>query len=237
MRIVALVAMLAVATAAIAQDDPKPSFDCSKGRGADERAICADPRLAEMDQADAIAFGQVGKNEKKGAASELADFLAARRACGGDGLCIIDQQVAALETYDSEGGKVPVPPWVGAYRLEKVNAGRRLTAGLPVRVAQCTRTKISAIGDRFGQVLKRPASDTDDTGSGVSFADGGSQVSYSFVPELARSAIGDDVLVCLVSIPQDCPKGDDRGKIYSTTDIRTGGSWQMPDSEHGCGGA
>lgn len=237
MRTVVLVAMLTVATAAVAQDDPKPSFDCSRSRGADEKAICADPRLAEMDQADAITFGQVGKDNKKDAASDLADFLKARRACGSDGLCIIDQQVAALEIYDSEGGKVPVPPWVGAYRLEKVNEGRRLTAGLPVRVAQCTKTKISAIGDRFGHVLKPPANDTDGTGSGVSFADGGSQVSYSFVPELARSAIGDDVLVCLVSLPQDCPKGDDRGKVYSTTDMRTGGSWQMPDSEHSCGGA
>lgn len=237
MRIVVLVAMLTAATAALAQQDPKPSFECSKGRSVDERAICADPRLAEMDQADSIAFGQVAKDDRKGAASAAADFLVARRACGGDGLCIIDQQVAALEIYDSEGGKVPVPPWVGAYRLEKVNEGRRLTAVLPVRVAQCTKTKLSAIGDRFGQILKQPASDTDDTGSGVSFADGGRQVSYSFVPELARSAIGDDVLVCLVSIPKDCPKGDERGKVYSTTNVRTGESWQMPDSEHGCGGA
>lgn len=237
MRIVVFIAMLSAATAALAQENPKPSFDCSKGRGLDERAICADPRLAEMDQADAIAFGQVGKSDRKSAASELADFLLARRACSGDGLCIIDQQVAALEIYDSEGGKVPVPPWVGAYRLAKVKEGRRLTAGLPVRVAQCTKTKIAALGDRFGQVLKQPANETDDTGSGVSFADGGRQVSYSFVPELARSAIGDDVLVCLVSLPQDCPKGDDRGKVYSTTDVRTGESWQMSDSEHGCGGA
>jgi hypothetical protein len=45
------------------------------------------------------------------------------------------------------------------------------------------------------------------------------------------------VRMCLVSLPQDCPKGDERGKIYRTRNLRTKKSWKLPDAEHSCGGA
>jgi hypothetical protein len=48
---------------------------------------------------------------------------------------------------------------------------------------------------------------------------------------------GDKVKLCLVSLPEDCPPGDDRGKIYRATNLRTGESWEAPDSQHSCGGA
>ncbi|HJW39842.1 MAG TPA: hypothetical protein VJ476_01290, partial [Rhizomicrobium sp.] len=57
------------------------------------------------------------------------------------------------------------------------------------------------------------------------------------LPEVHRSHVGDPVLMCLVFIPSDCPKGDDRGKVYTTTDLRTLQSWTLPDAEHSCGGA
>jgi hypothetical protein len=41
----------------------------------------------------------------------------------------------------------------------------------------------------------------------------------------------------LVSIPRHCPKGDNRGRVYRTTNLRTHKSWKLPDSEHMCGGA
>lgn len=40
-----------------------------------------------------------------------------------------------------------------------------------------------------------------------------------------------------MSLPQHCPPGDNRGKIYTTTNMRTVKSWTLPDSEHRCGGA
>jgi len=43
--------------------------------------------------------------------------------------------------------------------------------------------------------------------------------------------------LCLVSIPAGCPRGDVRGRIYRATNLRTGETWQAPDSEHSCGGA
>ena len=41
----------------------------------------------------------------------------------------------------------------------------------------------------------------------------------------------------LTTIPENCPPGDERGKEYQTTNRRTGGSWNLPDSQHSCGGA
>jgi hypothetical protein len=54
---------------------------------------------------------------------------------------------------------------------------------------------------------------------------------------LHSARVGDKVQLCLTSLPQDCPPGDVRGKVYKATDLRTGKSWELPDAEHMCGGA
>jgi uncharacterized protein len=215
-----------------------PSFNCEKARTADERAICADPRLAELDQAIAIAFAQAASKSKDGARAEAKDILAARKSCGADRLCILDQQVTGIETLSALGAQVPVPPWVGEHRIALFKSqAKQPTPGIPTRVAQCTITKIAAITTRFGGELKRPASAMDSSGSAVGYANDGRQISYDYIAPLAESRIGDEVLVCLVSIPKNCPPGDERGKVYSATNLRTNGSWVMPDAQHMCGGA
>lgn len=106
---------------------------------------------------------------------------------------------------------------------------------LPTRVGDCVATTITAVETRLqddGTHEPVPGS-----GSAVRFANGGYQVSYDTVPEIEESKKGDKVRMCLVSAPQDCPKGDERGKIYRTTNLRTKKSWKLPDSEHICGGA
>lgn len=50
-------------------------------------------------------------------------------------------------------------------------------------------------------------------------------------------APGNPVQLCLVSIPTDCPPGDDRGKEYSLLDRKTGYQAVHIDSWHLCGGA
>jgi hypothetical protein len=75
------------------------------------------------------------------------------------------------------------------------------------------------------------------SGSAVSFDNGGYQVSYDTVPAIEHSKTGDPVRMCLVSIPRHCPKGDDRGRVYRITNLRTHKGWKLPDSEHMCGGA
>ena len=100
---------------------------------------------------------------------------------------------------------------------------------LPAQVGQCSQTAISRVGTRLEGAA--------DSGSAVWFANKGGQVSYEAVPAITRSRTGDPVKMCLVSIPQDCPPGDSRGRIYQTTNLRTHESWRLPDSQHSCGGA
>ena len=107
-------------------------------------------------------------------------------------------------------------------------AGPALAAELPKRVGQCVITAIKSVGTRL---------DTPGSGSAVSFENGGGQVGYDSVPAIEHSRAGDRVRLCLVSIPQHCPKGDDRGRVYRTTNLRTHKTWKMPDSAHMCGGA
>jgi hypothetical protein len=50
-------------------------------------------------------------------------------------------------------------------------------------------------------------------------------------------ASGHKIKVCLESLPQNCPPGDNRGKKYSFYDYRTGTRVVGYDSWHLCGGA
>lgn len=107
-------------------------------------------------------------------------------------------------------------------------------ANLPQRIGQCVETQITKITDRFGDELKI---DGENTGSSVHLANGGFQTSYDKESALLRARVGDRVRMCLASAPQNCPPGDDRGRQYITTNLRTGEAWRLPDSQHGCGGA
>jgi hypothetical protein len=113
--------------------------------------------------------------------------------------------------------------------------GAALADPLPARVGQCTQTTIAKIGTRLEDgSTGRPVPGS---GSAVNFANGGYQVSYDMIPAISQSRPGDPVEMCLVSIPRDCPPGDNRGREYKTTNLRTRQSWRLPDSQHGCGGA
>jgi hypothetical protein len=102
---------------------------------------------------------------------------------------------------------------------------------LPTYILTCGGGVITDIGGRL-------EGDTNfSSGSSVFYQNDGSQVSYDKIPAIVNSKRGDHVLICLVFIPRDCPAGDDRGKIYTTTNLRTLDSWTLPDSQHSCGGA
>jgi len=102
---------------------------------------------------------------------------------------------------------------------------------LPGRILTCGGGVIADIGPRL------EGDTTFSSGTSVSFRNGGFQVSYDKVPAIINSRRGDHVLICLVFIPAPCPPGDARGKIYTTTNLRTLDSWTLPDSQHSCGGA
>ena len=48
---------------------------------------------------------------------------------------------------------------------------------------------------------------------------------------------GHRVRACLLSLPQHCPPGDNRGKRYRFVDLQTGARAEGVDSWHLCGGA
>jgi hypothetical protein len=100
---------------------------------------------------------------------------------------------------------------------------------LPTKVGQCTMTTIKDKETRL--------EDTPGSGDAVAYANGGYGVSYDSVPALHSARAGDKIKLCLTSLPSDCPPGDDRGKMYTATDLRTHKSWELPDAEHMCGGA
>jgi hypothetical protein len=99
----------------------------------------------------------------------------------------------------------------------------------PTNVGDCNETTVALVGPRLEGVP--------DSGSAIQYANGLGQVSYDIVPGIANSQVGDTVNVCLVSAPENCPPGDNRGRVYSATNARTGETWSAPDSQHMCGGA
>ncbi|MCX7360039.1 MAG: hypothetical protein NT015_18110 [Alphaproteobacteria bacterium] len=102
-------------------------------------------------------------------------------------------------------------------------------ATTPGTVGECVDTTVSETGSRLEGVP--------DSGSSVVYANGTSQVSYDVIEGISHSQTGDSIRLCLVSIPENCPAGDDRGRVYGATNARTGESWTAPDSQHMCGGA
>ncbi len=110
-----------------------------------------------------------------------------------------------------------------AFSVSSANAG-----ALPTKVGAYTETTIKEVSTRLG---------APDSGTVVQYANGLIQISYEAIAPATRSKPGDKVTVCLVSIPENCPKGDDRGKVYKANNLRTNESWKAPDSQHSCDGA
>lgn len=103
------------------------------------------------------------------------------------------------------------------------------TGPIPKKEGQCVTTTIATIGTRLDGIA--------DSGDQVTYANGVLQVSYAAIKGLKGAKVGDAIKLCLTTIPDDCPPGDTRGKIYRATDLRTHKIWEESDSEHMCGGA
>ena len=122
-----------------------------------------------------------------------------------------------------------------AHPADSTAQRRRAEARPPTVPGTCVLTRIREVTQRLedgvtGRVIP-------DSGSAVMLENGVYGVSYSQVEAVNVSRRGDRVYTCLIAIPRDCPPGDARGRIYTTTNLRTQESWTLPDSAHGCGGA
>lgn len=213
-----------------------PSFDCAKASVPAEETICAEPELARMDLLVAKLFKSFTPEfgDKRAIARAL---LADRNACGTDVTCLAGIEADMLTTYGD------LPEWASRYLTGLIEARAEEVASdvadsddeaVPDTMGACAPTHINELGTRFSDVL---GEDDDGAGSRVGFTNGGGQVSYEHEPALVASRLGDQVVLCLVSVPRDCPAGDDRGRGYFTLNLRTKGSWNLGDSQHMCGGA
>jgi uncharacterized protein len=232
MRFVLALLLLCVATGARAA-----SFDCAKASTPDEQAICADPRLSDLDSLSAHAFGEAKRSAGGDRAREVTaaarSLLKDRAGCGADRACITLNYVTALQTWSSYAIDVTIPDWINA----RIIAGNRpLIPGEFFHIGQCASTRIKQVAPRL-ETGQPPKPGDFDMGTAVEYANGMFGVSYSREPALLTSRPGDPVLMCLVWVPSNCPPGDNRGRTYLTTNTRTGQTWTLPDSQHMCGGA
>lgn len=109
------------------------------------------------------------------------------------------------------------------------------SAAPPTQVGQCADTFIQRTGTRL--VDGATGTPIPGSGTGVKLTNGIYLVSYDEIPQLRIAQAGDKVKLCLLRIPENCPSGDNRGRIYSLLNYRTNGYVEMPDSQHKCGGA
>lgn len=85
-----------------------PSFNCSKSKRPDEIAICRNVVLSENDLETTRLFELMKKQNRAGAIAIAKAFLKARRACGGNAICIGQMQTAAIMTFNQNlPGKEP----------------------------------------------------------------------------------------------------------------------------------
>ena len=131
--------------------------------------------------------------------------------------------------------KAPIVVAIALAALVASPAAARPQGHLPQRVGQCVETRVRTVETRL--VDGSDNTPIADSGSAVSFANGGYQVSYETVPAVEHSRPGDPVRMCLIQVPERCPRGDNRGRLYKTTNLRTHHAWVLRDSEHMCGGA
>ncbi len=88
----------------------KPSFDCAKATYPDERAICSNAELSQLDNIANAGYEYVRRtNGAQFAKSITLPLLQSRRACGSDAACIKEQQLAAIQKFNSAGAPVSGP--------------------------------------------------------------------------------------------------------------------------------
>jgi clan AA aspartic protease (TIGR02281 family) len=180
------------------------------------------------EQGDAQAQNEIGDMYMKGHGVPRDNAQAMRwfRKAADQGLAKAKDNIGYLYFHglDVPQDCVAASKWTG--RLDTV------LCDLP-RVGDCMNTTIKRIGTRLGDW----GSPTPGSGSAIEFANSGYQVGYDTVPAIEQSRVGDPVRICLEEIPEGCPIGDDRGRVYRVTNLRTNRSWSRADASHLCGGA
>ncbi len=210
------------------------SFDCKKAAAPDEIAICSNPELAGLDSLVSVGYRHLQRRLGAKMANRIhLPFLRARRACKSNSFCIFERQIAEIPSFRVLGAKIEPPAWLTTTNHAGYDELKKM-----LNVGECSVATISEISYRLcmpddGNVCIPAA----DSGSSVALSNGIYGVSYDKVEQVHHSSVGDPVIACLSDVPKDCPPGDDRGYVWSVTNLRTGESWELPDAQHRCGGA
>ena len=230
-RIVECIALLMLTTGATSAEVQTPSFDCARASAPDERAICTEPQLAALDRLIADGYRQLKDRLGTTVANQIhLPFLRARRACGGNAFCIFERQTEEIPSFQALGVTLTTPSWLDASPPPYPALKRMLNVG------ECSAATIQDIGYRLcSPDESNVCIPSQGSGTSVTLSNGIYGVSYDPVPEVHASQAGDPVIACLAEIPKDCPAGDDRGYVWSVTNLRTKGHWQLPDAQQECG--
>ena len=90
---------------------PQPAFNCAKASTLDERTICSNPKLIELDNLLNEGFRQVTFAKGQQAAQIVARLhLDRRRQCKANATCIEDVQSEAITRFIALGAKLALPP-------------------------------------------------------------------------------------------------------------------------------
>lgn len=214
------------------------SFDCRKATTLIEEKICADEQLSRLDEILSINYqlmrdANIGVKALKDLKATQRQWLATRNQCKNTTCLqnVYEQRIEAICDYSVIAGVHP-----NCLSADD-NIGKDTTAqtdtheetAIPTEIGACVQTRVTTLGTRLENVP--------DSGTSISFANGVYLVDYDMVKAAMTSKIGDNVEVCLQSVPQNCPPGDERGKVYKVTNLRTHKAFSMADSQHECGGA
>jgi len=135
----------------LGEDAPKPSFPCDQAKALDEKTICSDAHLAELDRLQAAAYLVAKQKDASDATKEARLRLEERSLCGNDRVCLFDSMSSA------EG--MTMPAWGEAYRKELLQdvlkddlslksyalLGKRASFPLTAKGVQATLTELDGV--------------------------------------------------------------------------------------------
>ena len=130
-----------------------PSFDCSKARLPDERAICRSPQLAELDNLVAAGYAFLKSTQGRPFADQVGiPYWRLRQACQSDEACIGQRQMEAIKAYQAAGAPVTLPSWASLQASSVDVIGS--TARPPIAAAPAlTPQRGVAAGDTIVQLV------------------------------------------------------------------------------------
>lgn len=208
------------------------SFNCKKAESLVENVICSDKNLSKLDDTLASIFKDAMKTSGNSTAlrDEEVTWLSKRDACQ-DKICI---KVAYEERINELVSQA-------AHQTYKHNNPNNF----PKTVGDCVETILMSKNTRFEGVV------AGDTGGEVNVMfDNEIALYIQEIQDLPKStnvdkymystsdfAEGDSMKLCLLALPKDCPKGDDRGKVYSVHSHKNNKTFTGVDAWHLCGGA